>query len=389
MNDPLSPFLQDVFSRPPTDVAPGVRLEADASPYLGELEIGESRSGAERSRRVRRVESTSAKLEWMNVTFAKGSDGQQHAYLVLPEKGGGTFPFQLKITNTNAVYNLRKPRLLYWLFKTDLRKETLIGKGSRWLKGEIEDGQPVTEEVPIKIETMDEAYRDPMTWTRLDVELNWGHVLSSSEYYYARRALRFFLVRPIEVLLKPTPMKREVSTATKRQFWMRVWEKTFDHLDRSPTTVTGTVSYSVTHSDSAGIEFAQKNATTDGTTNGISTSLTIGEKDVLAATVGAEATKSSSATKEHSAALQKTVSRSVNRTQSLQVTTTIADPGPNKTRTLYHYPIFGIHDVTVVRFAAPLAGGWATGRTEAKIEVPILKGWGERQHTAPAGKKEI
>jgi len=409
MNDPTSPFLQELPLRPEPDSEQRIRLGTDASPFLSDSVIAHAPATEDEGHKwFGKVEqSSSAKLEWVNFSTVEGSNGLQHAIYLVPLKPPKrSTSFYLKVTNTNSVYNFKDLRLRFRLVKTDDQVDVEIlpdtknatppataSYHSTSVDGEIEDGHSRVIRIDLLVATLQRAYQNSKTRARLDVEFHWQEYAPGERPvfaldYYNKTSLGFYIFRPVEVLNHTLSQpKGEITTEDEkhRTFWVPVFEKTFRGSDKSPVNLTGSVTYSATKVDTNGIELTQRQSTSVTKGEEISASFTIGKKDLLQLGLGASARASESITDDLATTLVETSALTESFSKGLQINTTIAYPGRNKTRGLYNYPVFFIRDVTVVTFTGPPGGlGWANARNTRKVQLLTLKMWGQKQTTIDA-----
>lgn len=350
--------------------------------------------------------SNTARLEWQDLTMAPGIDGQNHLYYLTsggPE--GSPAIFNLKVTNTNSVYNLENAVLKVRLSKklSDGSFKTISMRGQT---GEYKSirSQSIEDEssrvIPIKIEreTLLNAYKaDPDSpFTRLEVEFHWTEGAVSPSYHYNRHSLAFFLVRPFEFLFNTKKLVRDVklNDLQYRSYWTGIWEKEFSSADQTPLTVVTTIQTSVSESGTDEITMSRSTTEAKGVQRGVESSYSstskasFGLEDVVkigleqqeSVSVKTSINRSESIARQFSESLRSSRAFTQAFTKTLQVTSQISPAGADKIKTLYVYPIFDLYKVKLVRYEGPNRLGQATRRTEI-VDVPVLlfSHWGDKQ----------
>lgn len=356
-----------------------------------------------------------AQLEWVDLTLVPGSNNVPRLYyLVTGNPDTGRAHFRVRIRNLTS-RSLRNATIK-WRFssqQSDGSWRTIAIPGSREGRRRLDADYfvarapgvsphgEITRELLIRRDLLEQAYDPDYPRCRMEVEYHW---YEGSTPYYNRHALSFFLMRPVEFLLRSATAAGEVHLnrpAHKPHFWIPVRGKWFKRNDRTPVTVSGTLSTSVSTSRGQQVGVTASTRTEQSTTHGTSTtvgsevssSFSIGIEKIFEA--GLSSTVSSSQTRsfQWSQSLSRELSREVvhNRTftraytRSQTIQWTIAAAPPDTIRTLYGYPVFRQWNTRIVRFGTANRWGQAT-RREVLNDFPLLllSHWVDVSEVAPA-----
>jgi len=356
-----------------------------------------------------------ARLEWTDLTLVPGSNNVPRLYYLVtgnPDTGRAHFRLQIRNLTSRSLRNAT----IKWRFssqQSDGSWRTIpipgSSEGRRRLDADyfvarapgVSPNGEITRELLIRRDLLEQAYDPDYPRCRMEVEYHW---YEGSTPYYNRHALSFFLMRPVEFLLRSATAAGEVHLNRpehKPHFWIPVRGKWFKGNDRTPVTVSGTLSTSVSASRGQQVGVRASTRTEQSTTHGTSTtvgsevssSFSIGIEKIFEA--GLSSTVSSSQTRsfQWSQSLSRELSREVvhNRTftraytRSQTIQWTIAPAPPNTIRTLYGYPVFRQWNTRIVRFGTANRWGQAT-RREVLDDFPLLllSHWVDVSEVAPA-----
>lgn len=338
--------------------------------------------------------STSARLEWVDLTTVRGGDGQPHLYyLTSGPPGGGPSKFRLRVTNTNAHLNFKNP-----VIKVRLRAKTgpdqstvipLAGQGTAQWKSisddELPDESSKTIELYLDPETRWRAYQpdEPLRW--LDVEYHWRE--SPGGWFYATTSLGFFLMSPVEFLLRQKRLVEERSMSDQAQhgeYWRLLWENS----QPTPMSFELSMQASVTDARTGQIQVQSSTTITRGTekvdtvtTNselsvgfGIDKQFSLGQK--LGTSVSSSLKWSESLARQFTTVASRSRTFTEGHTRQFKVSGQIPAAPPDRRQALYAYPIVGVYEVPAVLYGAPNELGQATRRATDNVPVVWLHGWG-------------
>jgi hypothetical protein len=338
--------------------------------------------------------SSSARLEWIDLTTVPGGDGKPHLYyLTSGPPGGGPSRFRLRVTNTNNHLNFQNP-----VMKVRLRAKTgpdqstvipLAGQGAAPWKSisddELPDESSKTVELYLDPETRWRAYQpnEPLHW--LDVEYHWRESLGG--WYYATTSLAFFLMSPVEFLLQQKRLVEERSLNDRTQhaeYWRLLWENS----QPTPMTFEVTMQASVTDTATGQVQVQSSTTITRGketvdtvTTNselsvgfGIDKQFSLGQK--LGTSVSSSLRWSETVARQLTTVASRTRSFTEGHTRQTRVAGTVPAAPPGRRQALYAYPVVGVYEVPLVLYGAPNELGQATRRGTDKVPVVWLHGWG-------------
>lgn len=355
------------------------------------------------------VLSRNASIAFEGIPTVRGSDGRPHAFaLVTGDPLNGRLTFNLRVTNRNDHFNLKDTQLLVRLTskqsdgtwrQVNLENQSDNARFKRFPSAEVEDNSSNMVNINIVRSTLDRAYNSSSPLTRLEVEFHWRENFSRTDFY-ARTAITFHLVRPVELLLSRARLVGQVDTAanttTNRPFHIPLWEKLFTQADREPYKVNVSVTTSVTRGSESSITLSSSTSETRGVSatasmqHGRSQSAEAGIS--FAKVVDLGLSSSSSFSFGLSATVERQVTRSIARSMAYSRSYTrglsrtfaienVVPPAPPGTRrALVTYPVFDKLEVDIVRFSGDRNGkGWATQRT-THSRVPMLRfsNWGIR-----------
>ena len=342
-------------------------------------------------------QSSAAKLEWVNLTLTPGGDGKGHLYyLTSGPPGGGPSKFRLKVTNTNSVYNFKNPSLMVRLRASTGPDQSvpipLEGQGEKaWkriVSGGIEDETARIIELYLDGATRWRAYDadNPLRW--LDVEYQWYQGgLGSYSAFFARTSLAFFLVAPVELLVRQKRLVQERSLddpASRGDYWRLLWENS----DPNPVEFTVSIQASVTDARTGQVSVTTGTTVTHGTERSqgatatselsvgfdIEKMFSLGQK--LSTSVTSGVRWSESTARQFAVVASRTRTFTEGHQQQLQVKGTIPAAPSGRRQALYLYPIMGIYEVPVVLFGGANEFGQATRRSTGTVPVAWLRGWG-------------
>jgi subtilisin family serine protease len=359
----------------------------DAADGDGDLEESSRRSG-------------NARLEWTDLTQIRGGDGRDHLYyLVSGPSGGGPSKMKLKVTNTNRVHNHRNPSL-----KVRLRARVgpdqytvvpLEGQGSQPWKSisdvrELEDESSRVVELHLDGATRWRAYDADQPLRRLDVEYHWYEGgLGSYSAHYASTSLGFYLVGPVELLLRRKRLVEERAlddASAHAEYWRPLWANS----DPRPVQYSLSMQASMSDARTGQVSVTSNTTLTQGTerseqvTNtselsvgfGIEKMFTLGQKLGTSVTSGVRWNESVARSFTTMASRSRTFTQG--HTETFQVSGQIPAAPRGRRQSLYAYPIVGVYEVPVVLYGRPNALGQATQRRTDRVPVVWLRGWGTR-----------
>lgn len=355
-------------------------------------------------------QSDAARLEWVDLTLVRGSDGQQHLYYLTsgdPDRGRATF--RLKVTNTNAVKNFQNTALKLRLSsrRSDgtFRTIPLPGQTDDFLTLRSESiADESSRTIPIVLEnaTLRAAYHADEPFKRLEVEFHWSEEdLVGWSHYYNRTTLAFFLFHPVEFLFdstgRPDGEVRFNDPQNREEYWIPIREKAFTETDRSPVTINLAIQTALSTTDSSQISITTRaEATTSiGGEVGASTtnSASLGVEKVIKAGVSSEDTRAWKLTWNESLAREialnvvRSRSYTTSWTTSRSETVTLDAAPAGQIRVLYAYPVFQRVRTRIVYFGRSNALGQATTRVEVD-DFPVLRPshWGYTSLVVPAAQ---
>jgi len=366
-------------------------------------------------------DTTSAKLEWLDLTLTKGSDGADHLYyLTTGEPQHGHAKFNLKVTNNQDV-----PFQNTWLNIRLMRKhknntETMIplegqkdGEDYKKIKREgiiaAKSSSPI--QLDLKPEILLKAYDSEQPQLRLEVEFHWGKQrIHTSKFpaqveelhYYNKTALAFFLVSPMEFMFKSGKFDREISLNDEKYrgtFWKGIYGKEFSQSDQAPVNVQTSIKTTVSNAETGELStMIAKTVTTsqqrtDTVENKVTEKLGFGIDKVINFGLEAEVKASTSVSwgKTNASAVSTSVRKARTFMESFEKTQTNISQIPaapaGKRRSLYFYPIFNLHKIPVIHYKSPNQFGQAQVREEIK-DFPILlfNRWEEKTVVTDAKK---
>ena len=371
--------------------------------------------------------SRNARLEWQDLTLTPDSRGQNTLFLLTtgsPE--GGPAIFNLKITNTNTVYNFKNTMLKVRLrrkeadgtFRT-IPLHTNEGEPKCASRADVDEGykclhsreieDETSHTIPLRIErdTLLRAYDPNNQFMRLEADFHWSEEgitgRHGRDFYYNHIDRGFYLVQPVEIFYGSRQFVRDIALSDPqyREFWTPVWEHEFTANDQFQRTVTLNTQTAVSQAATNEITVSRSVTTTKGEQHGVESTYTASEKasfgldEVVklgletqeSVSVKTSASWNSSVARQVSDAVRTSRTFTESFSSSKTITTFITPAAAGKRKTLYLYPVFKLYKVKVVRFEGPNRYGQATGRTELN-EAPILlfSHWGDKQVETNAGQ---
>lgn len=359
----------------------------DAADGDGDLGESSTRSGG-------------ARLEWVDLTQIPGGDRREHLYyLVSGPAGGGPSRFRLKVTNTNSVFDHRNPTL-----KVRLRARTgpdqytvvpLEGQGTQPWKSitkvpELEDESSRGVEMYLDGATRWRAYDPDDPLRRYDVEYHWYEGgLGGYSAYYASTSLGFYLVGPVELMLRQKRLVEERpldDASAHAEYWRLLWANS----DPRPVQYSLSMQASVSDARTGQVSVTSSTTLTRGTerseqvTNtselsvgfGIEKMFTLGQKLGTSVTSGIRWNESVARSFTTMASRSRTFTQG--HAETFQVSGQIPAAPRGRRQSLYAYPIVGVYEVPVVLYGRPNALGQATQRRTDRVPVAWLRGWGTR-----------
>lgn len=359
-----------------------------------EIHGGATREAAEETKR-----SSAARLQWVDLTETPGGDGSNHLYyLTSGPPGGGPSKFRLRVTNTNNFYNLGNPSLKVRLrAKTGPDQSTVIpldGQGNQPWKtirsSEVEDESSRTIELYLDGATRWRAYDpdQPLRW--LDLEYHWHEgALGAYSAYFAPTSLAFFLVGPVELLLRQKRLVEERALDDRTEhaaYWRLLWENS----ESSPVQFNLSMQASVSDARTGQVSVTSGTTVTRGTERseqvtatselsvgfGIDKMFNLGQK--LGTSVSSGIRWSDSVARTFTTVASRTRTFTEGHAEQFQISGTIPAAPAGRRQSLYAYPVVGVYEVPVVLFGAPNELGQATRRQTDKVPVVWLRGWGSR-----------
>ncbi|WP_236836427.1 hypothetical protein, partial [Blastococcus sp. KM273129] len=362
--------------------------EVHAGLVDGDDDLGESsrRSGA-------------ARLEWVDLTQIRGGDGREHLYhLVSGPAGGGPSKFRLKVTNTNSVLNFRNPSLKVRLrARTGPEQYTVVpleGQGDQPWKtiasSELADETSRVVELYLDGATRWRAYDADDPLRRLDVEYHWYEGgLGSYSAHYASTSLGFYLVGPVELMLRGKRLVEERAlddASVHAEYWRLLWANS----DPRPVQYSLSMQASVSDARTGQVSVTSSTTLTRGTERseqvtstselsvgfGIEKMFTLGQKLGTSVTSGIRWNESVARSFTTMASRSRTFTQG--HAETFQVSGQIPAAPRGRRQSLYAYPVVGVYEVPVVLYGRPNELGQATQRRTDRVPVAWLRGWGTR-----------
>ena len=354
----------------------------------------------------------SARLEWVNLAKARGSDGRRHLYYVVGgAPGEDKAYFDLRVTNTNAVYNHLdvETRVRLLDVAPGGRARTVLG-WTRTPGPELEDEDRRVVRFHLTRPRLEAAYNADHPRCRLDAEYHWRESGESHQSHYNRTSLAFFLVSPVELMLdqrsRLTPRDVHFNDPARHRddFWIPVSGITFTEDIREPVSIELSYQTSLSRTRSASRSASQRTSQsrtrTHSTSNTFSMSLNGEVSQGGSATANIEVFElgvermfklggsvgySRTVTDVSSSTRAREFARSASRSEgyarqnetSQRVRAQIQPAPPGTSVSVYLYPTVAYFAVPYVRFHGVNRQGQATRRTPSRhpVAVPFITGW--------------
>lgn len=383
------------------------------------------------------VLDTSAQLEWEDLTRIPGGQGNPRLYYVVTGAPSGIADpgyegsalFNLRVRNTNSVYNHQDVRLFYRVLDVlpDRQFRQVHPEGKQWIikrYPELEDESSRPMPIQLTRKTLLAAYNSESPRTRLEVEYRWRESGESHWPHVNRTGLDFMLMAPVEFMfsqkkrLTPKDIKFNDLETHRDDYWISIGGVEFTPELRKDMTLELEVSHSVsqqaeveqTTSSGASVSKTRGTETSNSFTSQVSGELTQGgsiKATVKAVEIGLEkmiklgvsygfthtTTRTQSETFVRESARSLRLSRAYvdSQTFTRRQTVTISPPIDSEpTRTgrkkqqpgsgeklvrAYLYPTVAYFEVPYVRYSGVNKFGQATRRSEGVTIVPSVTGW--------------
>jgi predicted acylesterase/phospholipase RssA/subtilisin family serine protease len=353
------------------------------------------------------------RLSWQDLNQVTGSDGRPHLYYLTtgdPDQGRASFRIQLNNSTSRRARNTRiKWRLSRQQADGTYRTVPLAGQaeGQNYFIARAPDIAPNSATIRTLLVSraiLEAAYDSNLPRCRLEVEFHW---YEGSTPYYNRRALSFFLFRPVEFLFGPARADGTLSLdqdSHRQDFWMRIRGKLFTERDQQPVTVSSTITTGLSQSSgvqtsrsarmTASASVTQGQSSTVGAESGAS--MSIGIEKIFEVGVSSSMSTSQTRSIQWSRSMATELAQQVSRNRSFSqsysrsqtINWTIQPAAPNQVRTLYAYPVFNRKRLTIVRFGRANRFGQASSR-QAIANFPLLlfSHWVDFSQITPSGRQ--
>ncbi|CUH82547.1 hypothetical protein [Tropicibacter naphthalenivorans] len=239
-----------------------------------------------------------ARLSWVDITRIPNSNGVQQVFYRLdgaPEIGvkpgnESHAIFNLKVENTNSVYNHSNVETRVRLFKIHRGRELeqvypAPDASPSWnvaRQSDLEDESSAIIPIRFPRHILQKAYAPDYPMARIEVEYRWREVNQfGGRYHAARTGLDFVLVAPDEFMFQERKHVTRVDFSKlpatggdeiKRKFWVPLRSMQFNRYIQGGDQVQLTISSSVTRTASA----AASSSSTQGSSQTSGTSTTSG-----------------------------------------------------------------------------------------------------------------
>lgn len=412
-NHAMETGKQEKARRPEAARSKGPTFSHDAEPDPSFTDQGREKAGdlPAAGNPAETSSGSAARLEWINLEKAVGSDGKEHLFYATSGAKGPqrAARFDLRITNTNTAYNLKNAEIEWRLRTRNAEGDIEVipvnnanhgGEPGNpvWRRESspgVADEESIVRHLLVRPSDLAKAYRPdaahPMTW--LDVRYYWDEGVSwGPPEFYTQTSLAFYLVEPVEILWSRARFIEEIRLNNRKHdfaHWVFLYERTFRSRKEPADQVSASVTTSVSRGAATSLEASQSKTVV----NGREISFEVGQEQGGSASIGLDkiveiglsASRSSKAGLKLTHSEASEVGRRLTRSQSFAQTLskTLGVQGhlsplkPGRVHKLYAYPVYRLYQVPVVLFTGINDRGQATQRRQVD-NFPIMRlvGWG-------------